>query len=431
MNTEYDILIVDDEIPNLRLLTKLLEKEGYNVRPAEKAQTAIDSALAKPPGLILLDVRMPEIDGFELCRQLKQDERTNNVPIIFISALQDVEAKIQGFEAGGVDFIFKPFEELEILARVRTHLSLHRTQQHLEQLVEERVAGVAESEARFSTVVENANESIVITQDGVVKYSNSKVSELTGYLPEEIHLHSFDTFIHPEDLETVRREYRARMSGERPTSSYSARIITKDGREKHVLINSAMIDWDDKPATLAMVTDITERVLVSEELQKSEERFRKLMEQSPLAITILTPEGQISQVNAAWMRLWSLNEEETAQVLKKYNMLTDKQIKALGFGPLVESAFAGQHVVLPPMDYSGNRATEEMGLEGLKARSAWIQSHLYSVKDANGEIEYVVNTNMDITDRKLAEIALRGAYTEIKKLKTRLEAESAYLQDEI
>jgi two-component system cell cycle response regulator len=112
-----DILIVDDEIPNLLLLTKLLEKEGYQVRPAEKAQTAIDAALAKPPGLILLDVRMPEMDGFELCRRLKQDKRTQHVPIIFVSALQDIEARIQGFEAGGVDFISKPFQEQEVLAR--------------------------------------------------------------------------------------------------------------------------------------------------------------------------------------------------------------------------------------------------------------------------------------------------------------------------
>ena len=136
MNMEDDILIVDDEIPNLRLLTELLEKEGYQVRPAEKAQTAIDSALAKPPGLILLDVRMPEMHGFELCRRLKQDKRTKHVPVIFVSVLQDLEARTQGFEAGGVDFISKPFQEEEILARVRTHMSLYRSQQHLEQLVE-------------------------------------------------------------------------------------------------------------------------------------------------------------------------------------------------------------------------------------------------------------------------------------------------------
>ena len=110
MNSEDDILIVDDEIPNLRLLAELLEKEGYRVRPAAKAQTAIDSAQAKPPGLILLDVRMPEMDGFEVCRHLKQDERTRPVPVIFVSALDDIEAKIQGFEEGGVDYISKPFQ---------------------------------------------------------------------------------------------------------------------------------------------------------------------------------------------------------------------------------------------------------------------------------------------------------------------------------
>jgi PleD family two-component response regulator len=133
MNLEDDILIVDDEIPNLRLLAELLEKEGYRVRPAAKAQTAIDSAQAKPPGLILLDVRMPEMDGFELCRRLKQDERTHDIPIIFVSALQDIDDKVRGFEAGGVDFISKPYQEQEILARVRTHMSLDQMRQHLEQ----------------------------------------------------------------------------------------------------------------------------------------------------------------------------------------------------------------------------------------------------------------------------------------------------------
>jgi len=135
-----DILVVDDEIDNLRLLTELLSEEGYQIRPAEKPLLAIEAALAQPPCLILLDVRMPEMDGFEVCERLKQDERTRDIPIIFISALQDVQSRIQGFEAGGVDFISKPFQEQEVLARVRTHMSLHRMQSHLEDLVAERTA---------------------------------------------------------------------------------------------------------------------------------------------------------------------------------------------------------------------------------------------------------------------------------------------------
>jgi len=279
MTIENDILVVDDEIANLQLLAGLLEKEGYRVRPAERAQTALDSALAKPPGLILLDVRMPGMDGFEVCRRLKQDERTRDVPIIFVSALNDTEAKVQGFEAGGVDFISKPFQEREILARVRTHMTLHQIQQHLEQLVEERTAELVESKERFQSLVENANEAIVVTQDEAVKYCNPKISDLTGYSPEEMLSRRFDAFIHPGDLERVMREYRARLSGEQATGSYSIRIISKDGQEKHAFVNSALVDWGGKPATLAMITDITERKQAEIELRGAYEEIEKLKNQ--------------------------------------------------------------------------------------------------------------------------------------------------------
>jgi len=129
-----DILIVDDETANLKLLKELLSREGYQVRPADLPQLAINSALAQPPKLILLDVKMPEMDGFEVCRRLKQDERTRDIPIIFVSALQDVQDRVRGFEVGGVDFISKPFQEKEVLARVHTHVSLRNLQLNLEQM---------------------------------------------------------------------------------------------------------------------------------------------------------------------------------------------------------------------------------------------------------------------------------------------------------
>jgi DNA-binding response OmpR family regulator len=119
INLTGDILIVDDETPNLQLLTQVFSDAGYqSVRSIKRPQLAIESALTQPPSLILLDVRMPGMDGFEVCRRLKQEERTRDIPVIFVSALQDVQDRIQGFEAGGVDFISKPFQELEVLARV-------------------------------------------------------------------------------------------------------------------------------------------------------------------------------------------------------------------------------------------------------------------------------------------------------------------------
>jgi len=121
MNFDSDILIVDDKMSNLRLPADLLENEGYKVRQADNAKMAIDSAIFKPPGLFLLDLRLPATDGVELCRHLKQDKRTQHVPIIFISPLNDTEAKIRGLEEGGVDFISNPFQEPEIIK-----LSIHQ-----------------------------------------------------------------------------------------------------------------------------------------------------------------------------------------------------------------------------------------------------------------------------------------------------------------
>jgi sigma-B regulation protein RsbU (phosphoserine phosphatase) len=127
-----DILIVDDEIPNLQLLTQLLTKAGYHVRPANSPQLALESALAKPPSLILLDVRMPEMDGFEVCRRLKSDAATEDIPVIFLSALRDTEHKVRGLQLGAMDYVSKPFQAEEVIARVDTHLTIHRLRQEVQ-----------------------------------------------------------------------------------------------------------------------------------------------------------------------------------------------------------------------------------------------------------------------------------------------------------
>ncbi len=124
-----EILVVDDTPANLRLLSELLTKHGYCVRPASDGALALKSVAAKIPDLILLDVSMPDLDGYEVCRRLKADEKYSRIPVIFISAFGDTHQKVKGFEAGGVDYITKPFEAEEVLARVRTHLQLRRAEE--------------------------------------------------------------------------------------------------------------------------------------------------------------------------------------------------------------------------------------------------------------------------------------------------------------
>ena len=128
-----NILIVDDTPDNLRLLTNLLKAQGYSVRPVLNGRLAISGAQAIPPDLILLDVKMPEMDGFEVCKKLKTDERTSDIPVIFLSGLSEPENIIRGFESGGADYVSKPFNPTELLARVQTHISLKRANSELKE----------------------------------------------------------------------------------------------------------------------------------------------------------------------------------------------------------------------------------------------------------------------------------------------------------
>lgn len=128
-----NILVVDDNPDNLRLLAGLLNERDYKVRLAPNGARAMATIRKEAPDLILLDVMMPEMDGFEVCRQLKADKETAGIPILFISALHETIDKVKAFCLGGVDYITKPFKSEEVLARVRTHLTLRFLQQQLEK----------------------------------------------------------------------------------------------------------------------------------------------------------------------------------------------------------------------------------------------------------------------------------------------------------
>ncbi len=128
---QTDIMIVDDNPHNLRVLSTTLKKEGYEIRPATGGRTALAAIDAKPPQLILLDIMMPDMNGYQVCEHLKENKKTRDIPVIFISALDDVKNKIKAFAMGCVDYISKPFQEEEILARVKTQIRLGRLQQDL------------------------------------------------------------------------------------------------------------------------------------------------------------------------------------------------------------------------------------------------------------------------------------------------------------
>ncbi len=127
-----NVLIVDDNPDNLRFLAKVLTERGYKVRPVTEGHLALASAQTEPPDLILLDIMMPNMNGYEVCERLKADARTRDIPVIFISALDDTESKVYAFERGGVDYVTKPFQVGEVVARVKNHVTLCEVRKKLE-----------------------------------------------------------------------------------------------------------------------------------------------------------------------------------------------------------------------------------------------------------------------------------------------------------
>jgi signal transduction histidine kinase len=177
LSDRSNILIVDDQLDNLRLLAEILTVEGYKVRKVMDGIRALDAAQLAPPDLILLDIMMPIIDGYEVCHQLKVDPRTQDIPVIFLSALNDLGDKIKAFSGGGVDYIAKPFQKDEVLARVKTHLNLQRLTKTLQcqntQLAEEiEHRKAAEDELKQALADLNAAQAQIIAREKLAALGN-------------------------------------------------------------------------------------------------------------------------------------------------------------------------------------------------------------------------------------------------------------------
>lgn len=143
-NDRGNILVVDDTPANLRLLAGILNEQGYKARPVPNGELALSAARGMPPDLILLDIMMPEMNGYQVCEQLKADPRTCDIPVIFISAIDDVLDKVKAFAVGGVDYITKPFQMEEVLVRIKTHLAMCQLQNKLKHKNEELTVTLAQ-----------------------------------------------------------------------------------------------------------------------------------------------------------------------------------------------------------------------------------------------------------------------------------------------
>lgn len=179
-----NILIVDDTPANIAVLLEYLDRQGFTVLVSRDGEGALEQARFAQPDIILLDVLMPGLDGYETCRRLKADAETREIPVIFMTALSETIDKVRGFRAGAVDYITKPFQHEEVLARVTTHLTLRRLQQALVETNEQLEQRVAERTAQLEQALEQ------------VQHLKNRLQAENVYLREEIKLnHNFEEII--------------------------------------------------------------------------------------------------------------------------------------------------------------------------------------------------------------------------------------------
>jgi putative two-component system response regulator len=194
-----DILIVDDTFANLQLLANMLKGEGYKVRPASSGVMALQAVAKKPPDLILLDIKMPDMDGYEVCTALKNNPQTKDIPVLFISALSDVSDKIKAFNVGGLDYINKPFQFDEVKARVSTHLKLKAYQDCMEEKITQ---GIREIDALNQEII-NTQRELIFTLGEICETRSHETGQHVKRVAEYSYL--LATLCECEDAELIRQ----------------------------------------------------------------------------------------------------------------------------------------------------------------------------------------------------------------------------------
>ena len=258
-----DILVIDDTPENLALLSQMLTEKNYKVRSVTKGSTAIRGAKAVPPDLILLDVKMPEMNGYEVCQQLKADDRTKDIPIIFISALGDVFDKVKAFQVGGVDYITKPFQVEEVLARLDTHLTIRNLQIKLEaqnNRLQQEIAQKTAAEDKFAKAFRACPNPMAIAnyESGRVLEINKSFLQMSGYDAKEIIGHNIEQ-IYSRSAFSAYKQALDKLDTQDFVHNLELEFPTKSGRIKTVLLSMESIQLDGVKCTLQILNDITER----------------------------------------------------------------------------------------------------------------------------------------------------------------------------
>lgn len=325
------LLIVDDSPTNIEVLYKTLESPNYRILVARDGETALSIVASQQPTLVLLDIMMPGMDGFEVCQAIKSNPLTSRTSVIFLSALGDTDAKVKGFQLGGVDYISKPFQAEEVVARVSNHVRIHQ----LERDLEHRNQTLASDMERILSTMQEGVYGLDV--DGRVVFSNAAATALTGYEAYELLGQTIlDTHFHGDDGQQVDiANALARLQANQRIHYDKVKMQDKSGQAFYadIAITPNFSDGVFQGA-VAVFRNITDRVLAEEALVDAQqeltqhrqkmahvERLSTMGEMAAgLAHEVNQPLTAITNYASVAIRLLSqkeLNIERTEETLNK------------------------------------------------------------------------------------------------------------------
>jgi PAS domain S-box-containing protein len=461
-----DILIVDDMPDNLRLLSTMLTCYGYHVRKAINGQLALQGAEISPPDLILLDINMPKMNGYQVCEKLKLSEKTKDIPVIFISALDDVMEKVKAFEVGGVDYITKPFQIEEVLARVQNQLSLRLLQSQLQlqarelhdrnsrlqeeiaqrQRAEESIRFLLETTRAIGEAVDfNSALEVILHQVGqtirwdvgeawIPDAEGTVLQSAPGWYASNARMDSFRseseqlTFAmniglpgrvwaskQPEWVEDISQGYPHFLQSQIALelgfkAGFGVPILVGD-EVLAVLVffklspcrkNARFIDIFNAVAT--QLGSLIQRKQAEELLRIAQEKYHSIVENAMEGIFQSTPSGGYISANPALAKLYGYDSPEAlmSDITNISQQLYVDAERRLEFVAAMEAdnAVSGFESMVCRKD----------------GRRIWVSENVRAVRDSKGELLYYEGTVSDITERKLAQEALKVQQEQSEKL---------------
>lgn len=403
------IFIVDDSEENTQLLEMVLKRNNYNTLIAYDGEEAVREIPKAQPDLILLDINMPLMDGYEVCKVLKNEPETSDIPIIFITALTQTQNVVEAFERGGVDYITKPFNRKELLSRINTHIELKASRDYiknqnkvLEQAnveLTESKAKLVKSEKKYKRLFEQSNDGIIIrTVDGEIIDTNEQICRMLKRSREDLLKTKISEL---ENADTVKKqENRLKKLIDEESIRYETSLKCADDKIITVDVSSKLIDSENE-IIQEIFRDITQKKRIADEIKKQEKYFRKIYDLTPFAIFTVSKTGYIKTVNNASLKVFKL---------PFFNKIINREMKDISF-------FANSAIIddfKKVVDTKTNLQCEYIFKLDSNGK-VYVNCQFILLMGLENTINDVYIIFEDITVRKLAEIENRKLSTAVEQ----------------